>query len=173
MKMELNLPKDTTVSINNGTISVKGPKGELSRTFNLAGITAEQKDSKVIFMSDATRKKNRAYLGTVIAKTRNMIKGTTEGYQYKLRAVFKHFPMNITVQGNALNIKNFMGEKRMRKARIFTGAKVEIDEKDITVSGIDIDIVSQTAASFEMATRLTGRDRRVFQDGIFITKKGR
>ena len=50
--------------------------------------------------------------------------------------------------------------------------KVEVKGKDIIVSGINLEDVSQTAANIEQATRLTGRDRRIFYDGIYVYEKG-
>ena len=104
---------------------------------------------------------------------KNLIKGAQNEFEYKLKVVYVHFPMNITVQGKILNIKNFEGEKKPRSANIIDGVKVQVKGQDITVTGNNLEHVSQTAANFEQATRLTNKDRRIFQDGIYISKKGK
>ena len=64
-----------------------------------------------------------------------------------------------------------MGEKIDRHAKIAPGVKVDISGSKITVTSSDIEAAGKTATNLEKAARLTGRDRRIFQDGIFITSK--
>ena len=56
-------------------------------------------------------------------------------------------------------------------SKIGDNTKVEVKAADITVSGPDIEAVGQTAANMEQATKIRKHDRKVFQDGIYITKK--
>ncbi|MEB3846499.1 MAG: 50S ribosomal protein L6, partial [Desulfurococcales archaeon] len=70
-----------------------------------------------------------------------------------------------------LIISNFLGEKAPRIAKILPGAKVTVKGSDVIVEGIDIEVVGQTAANIEMATKITDRDRRKFMDGIYIYEK--
>tara|TARA_Y100000310_G_scaffold291519_1_gene319532 strand:- start:336 stop:590 length:255 start_codon:yes stop_codon:yes gene_type:complete len=79
--------------------------------------------------------------------------------------------MNVKVDGDKVVIKSFLGETTERVARIMPGAEVEVKGSQITVKSHDIEAAGQTAANLEKATRLTGRDRRIFQDGIYITSK--
>ena len=62
-------------------------------------------------------------------------------------------------------------EKIPRKSKILEGVKVEIDKDTILLSGYDKEAVGQTAANLEKATKIKKRDRRRFQDGIFIIEK--
>jgi large subunit ribosomal protein L6 len=110
-------------------------------------------------------------IGTAWAHINNMIKGAKEDFVYELEACNVHFPMNVKMEGKNIIIKSFLGETTQRISKIVGDAKVEIKGSKITVSSSDIEAAGQTAANLEKATRLTGRDRRIFQDGIFITNK--
>ena len=79
--------------------------------------------------------------------------------------------MTLKIKNNELIINNFLGEKVPRKATIFPNVEVEIKGNIIKVSSIDKEAAGHTAANMEKATKVKKRDRRIFQDGIFITKK--
>jgi len=100
-----------------------------------------------------------------------MIFGVVNGYEYRMKTVFAHFPIKTTVKGPVFMIENFLGERSARKADILPGVKVDVKGDQVTVTGIDVEKVSQTAANIETATKVRNRDIRVFQDGIYITQK--
>ena len=105
-----------------------------------------------------------------------MIRGIDSGFTYKLKAVYSHFPMTLKVDGNTMTITNLFGEKVPRKAPLPwspSDVKVTVENKtDVIVSGSDREKVGQTAANIERACKIKKRDRRVFQDGIYIVSKG-
>ena len=113
-----------------------------------------------------------ALIGTIKAHTKNMIKGVTEGFEYKMKTVFSHFPIKTSVEGNEFIIQNFLGERSARKAKILDGVKIDIKGEDITVHGINKEKVGQTVANIEKATSVKRRDTRVFQDGVYRISKG-
>jgi large subunit ribosomal protein L6 len=76
------------------------------------------------------------------------------------------------VEGKAISIENFMGERKPRIARIVGQSLVVVQGDEVIVTGIDKEHVGQTAANVEQATRIKGRDPRVFQDGIYFIEKG-
>jgi large subunit ribosomal protein L6 len=170
-QFDLIIPAQVTVSLEGGTVKVKGPKGELAKKFNFDGIDVAQKDGKIIFTTPSLRKEDKALLGSKVAHIRNLMKGASEGVTYKMKMVYSHFPMNAKVVGDRLAIDNFLGEKHPRKAKIIKNVTVEVKGQDLTVKGIDLESVAQTAANIEQTTRIKGRDLRVFQDGIYITNK--
>ena len=100
-----------------------------------------------------------------------MIKGVTEGFEYKMKTVFAHFPIKTSVEGNKFVIQNFLGERSPRTAKILEGVTVEAKGENVTVSGTDKEKVGQTAANIERATKVKKRDIRVFQDGVYVTSK--
>lgn len=110
--------------------------------------------------------------GTWNAHLNNMVKGVTEGFTYHLKAFYSHFPMTLAVQGQNFVVNNYFGEKVPRSADILPGVDVKVSNKvEITVSGIDKELVGQTAANIERCTTVKKRDRRVFQDGIYRLSK--
>ena len=68
-------------------------------------------------------------------------------------------------------ISNFLGERKPRSAKIMGDSKVEIKGDTVVVSGIDKELVGQTMANIEQATKVRGFDIRVFQDGIYLVDK--
>ena len=114
-----------------------------------------------------------AKLRTLISHLHNMAKGLNQEFEYKLAIVYSHFPMSVNVKSDKVEINNFAGEKKQRTATILQNVKVEVKGKDVFVKGHSKEAVGQTAANLENATKVRGRDRRIFQDGIFIVSKAK
>lgn len=164
--------ENVNVDIDNGKVKVSGPKGTLEKSFKLKNIAIEKVDNKIKVSSESDKRTYRALVGTILAHIRNMMIGVTKGYTYKLKVVFSHFPVTVKVDKDKVLIQNFLGERKPRVAKIVGNAQVKVEGQDITVTGIDIDEVSQTASNIELACRITGYDRKIFQDGIWIVSKG-
>jgi len=169
----VELPDGVNASIaENGDVTVTGPKGSLTRNFSSSVVDLFQDGSGLIVRVDMPRRKQRALAGTWNAHLNNMVKGVSEGFSYKLKAFYSHFPMTISVSGNQFVVNNYFGEKVPRTANILNNVDVKITDKvEITVSGIDKEAVGQTAANIERCTTVKNRDRRVFQDGIYRLSK--
>ena len=171
VREEVEVPEGVEVTVEGNTVKVKGPKGELERELKYPGVKIFTEDGKVVVYKEFPRKKDIAIVRTFKAHIANMIKGVTEGFTYRLKVVYSHFPVTVKVQGDEVVVENFLGEKNPRKAKILPGVTVKVRGQEITVEGIDKEAVGQTAANIEQATRITKWDRRVFQDGIYIVEK--
>ena len=131
----------------------------------------EKEGNKIIIGHKKATKKEKKIINTTTAHIKNMIKGVQKKFEYKLKVVFSHFPITVELKGNEGIIKNFLGEKIPRKFKVIKGADVKIDKDIITVSSTDKEIAGKISADFERATWIRMRDRRIFQDGIFIISK--
>jgi large subunit ribosomal protein L6 len=168
---QVEIPEGVAVSVDGNTVTVKGPKGELSRKLSYPEIEIKKEDSVLVVNSRVDRKRHRAMVGTLAAHISNMVAGVTKGYEYRMKVVYSHFPIQLKAASGELIINNFLGERKSRSARVLPGTKVEIGKDEVVVTGIDKEHVGQTMANIEQATRVRGFDIRVFQDGIYLVDK--
>ena len=172
IKEKIEIPNGVEITTEEKTVHVKGEKGSLSRMLSHPRVNITAKNNIVeISCMDSPKRKEKALIGTFKAHINNMIKGVTEGFEYKMKTVFAHFPIKTSVEGDVFIIQNFLGERSPRKAIILEGVTVEAKGENVTVSGIDKEKVGQTAANIERATKVKKRDIRVFQDGVYIISK--
>ncbi|MBC8494660.1 50S ribosomal protein L6 [archaeon] len=170
-KVTINTPEGCQVSMDADNLVIKGDKGELKRKFSNPLIKLELQDNNVTLNTKTSNKRTKKLQNTFIAHINNMFKGVVEGHIYKLKICSGHFPMTVSVKNNMFEIKNFIGEKVPRELKITEGTSVKIDGTEIVVEGIGKEKVGQMAASIEQLTKRPGFDKRIFQDGIYITEK--
>ena len=171
VREEVEIPEGVEVKLTGRAVEVSGSKGKLTKTFDIPGVALEQNGKLIVIGAALRRRKQRAAVGTIKSHLLNMIKGVTEGFTYRLRIVFAHFPITAKVEGKHVLINNFLGERSARVAEIIGGAKVQIKEDEITVEGVDKEEVGQTAYNLEQATHVRRRDPRTFEDGIYIFER--
>lgn len=172
IKKEINIPEKVTANLENNVLTIKGEKGEIKRTFSHPLISIRINGNKITIKGKNVRRKQKALIGTFVAHINNMIKGVNEGFEYKMKTVFSHFPIKTSVEEDTFVIQNFLGERAPRKAKILEGVKVETKGEEVTVSGIDKEKVGQTVANIERATSVKRRDIRVYQDGVYRISRG-
>jgi large subunit ribosomal protein L6 len=153
-------------------VTVNGKKGKNSRFLKFKGVYIEKENGRIRVYAKENKSKLRATVGTFASHINNLIKGVTEGFEYRLKVVYSHFPIKVRVEGREVVIENFLGEKNPRRAKIVGRADVKVQGNEILVKGVDKEECGQTAANLERATRVKGLDVRVFQDGIYIVEKG-
>nr|AJS11802.1 50S ribosomal protein L6P [uncultured archaeon] len=174
MEKTVPIPDNVQIEVKGLQVTVKG-NGELSRDFadpRLNGlIKIEKKDSMIHVSDSGDSRKVGANVGTIAAHIKNMILGVTAGFKYTMKIMYTHFPLTVSVSDDEIQIKNFFGEKGSRTAGIVGKTEVKVDKEHIILTGASVEDVGQTAANIERACKLTGRDRRIFQDGIFLTDR--
>jgi large subunit ribosomal protein L6 len=169
----VKIPEGVKVTYKNSTMAITGPKGVLSRTFSHPRISIKVKKDKITLETIMPKRKENALVGTWEAHMGNMVKGVTQGFKFTMKVVYSHFPVKTILKDNEFVIENFLGESHPRTAKILGDTKVEIKGDTISLSGIDLEHVSQSSANIELATKITNYDPRVFQDGIYLIEKGK
>jgi len=167
----IEVPNGVEVSVKDRIVWVNGKKGALTRDFSQSPVTIQIEGKEIKVQANWPRKREASLVGTISSHIQNMIIGVTEGFTYKLKIVFAHFPISVKVKENMVSIENFTGERSPRWARIMGDSKVSAKEDDVIVQGINLEDVSQTAANIERATKVKRKDPRVFLDGIFVYEK--
>jgi len=164
----MNIPDGVSVEIQGNLMKVKGPKATLEKKFDdkTVAIAVEGKEVNVTLKKKATRK-HRAASNAIEAHLKNMFEGSQGDFTKKLQVVYAHFPVSIEVKEKKVLIKNFLGEKVPREAKVIGNTKVAAAGQEITVSGNDKEAVGQTASNLVRATKIVKKDIRVFQDGIY------
>ena len=154
-------------------IKATGPKGTLEEDFSHLPVQFVVNGSELKVFSQWARKREVALVGTALAHVRNMIRGVTKGFTYKLKIVYAHFPVTVKVieKEKKITIENFTGEKTPRIIKIVGSAKVKVVGDEIHVQGTSLSDVSQTAANLQTGTKIVDKDQRVFLDGIYIFEK--
>ncbi|KAL8436639.1 hypothetical protein ACSSS7_001569 [Eimeria intestinalis] len=150
-EQSVQVPDGVTVSIRSREVTVRGPRGELKRTFrHLPLVLHKTKDAKRVKVATWQGKKTDiACLRTVCTHIKNMFTGVTKQFEYKMRFVYAHFPINLNIieGGRVVEIRNFLGEKRVRVVKLLPGVVCEKStsvKDEIALKGTDLELVSRS-----------------------------
>lgn len=169
----VEIPQGISCEYKDNILTCKKGSVELSRKISIPGVKVEVKGNTITLNCNSANKNQYKIIKSYIAHLNNMFRGIDEKFTYILQACNVHFPMTLKVDNKKLIISNFLGEKTPRYAKILPDVDVEIKGQNITVSSYDKEAAGHTAANMEKATKIKNRDRRVFQDGIFLVSKPR
>jgi large subunit ribosomal protein L6 len=171
LNIQIPIPEGVTISLENGIVKMQGKKGTVEKKIVYPKVKVSLENNEIILSCDKASKREKTMIGTFKAHINNMAKGVTEGHVYKLKICCSHFPMTVKIANGEMTIKNFLGEAYPRTVKIKDGVTVNVDGTDIVVESPDVELAGQMAANIEQSTRITNRDRRIFQDGIYIVDK--
>ncbi|MFB6194305.1 MAG: 50S ribosomal protein L6 [Halobaculum sp.] len=170
----IDVPDDVTAAVDHLDLTVEGPEGSVTRRLWYPDVSVSVEDGAVVIeRPDDADRETEATVGTFQSHVDNMIHGVTEGWTYEMEVFYAHFPMDVSTEADEVVIENFLGERAPRRAAIVGDTEVQIDGEELTLSGPSKEDVGQTAANIEQLTRVTDKDNRVFQDGVYITQKPR
>ena len=173
----VKFPDNVKYVLKNRTVKVTGPRGTLTRSFQHLNIEIMQESPKLLRVRKWFGiRKELAAIRTVCSHIENMIKGVTVGFRYKMRSVYAHFPINISLQEKetVVEIRNFLGEKFIRRVTLPEGVSAAMSTKqkdELIIDGNDIQKVSQAAARIQQSTSVKNKDIRKFLDGIYVSEK--
>jgi len=168
---EIELPDGVTAEYKSKVLTVKGKNGVLTREFKHPRIDLKVDGNKVKLACGLPRRRENALFGTWRSHVRNMVRGVTEGFTRKMKIVYSHFPIKVSVRDDIFVIENFLGERHPRQARIVGETKVQVSGDQVILTGNNVEDVGQSTANIEQATKIKGYDPRVFQDGIYLVSK--
>jgi len=175
----MDLPEGVKIEIKAKQIRVTGPRGVLTRNFKHLNLDFQMIEEGRKLQVDAWfgTRKTMAAIRTAISHINNLITGVTKGYRYKMRFVYAHFPINASIGNdkNNIEIRNFLGEKKVRRVDMLKGVTVTRSEKvkdELVLEGNDIELVSRSCALINQKCHVKKKDIRKFLDGIYVSDKG-
>lgn len=140
-KKPISIPENTTVSLNDGLLLVKGPKGEISRKFN-DNIKISVEDNSVKLTPAKKDNFSQVLWGTYASHVANMVSGVNSGFEKKL--VIEGIGFKAEVKGDSIVLN--VGFSHPVELKIPGGINVVTEKDSIKISGIDKEMVGQFAA---------------------------
>lgn len=142
-RLPISVPAGVEVKIDGNDISVKGPKGELSREIS-APITVSQEDGVITVSRPNDERESRSLHGLTRTLINNMIVGVSEGYSKKLEIVGTGY--RVTAKGSDLEFA--LGYSHPVNVKAPEGITFAVEGANkLTVSGVNKQQVGQVAAN--------------------------
>ncbi len=174
----IKIPDNVTVSVKGRKVTVKGPRGILTKDLHHLNLDLRVNTKKKTFTAVRWfgKRTDLSTINTGLALVRNMITGVTKGYRYKLRFASAHFPINVTTEGQVVEIRNFLGEKIVRRQTVIPSVKVyrtdpKLTKDELVLEGNSVEEVSLSAARLHQLCLVKNKDIRKFLDGIYVQTK--
>ncbi len=140
-KKPIQIPSGVDVKIDGSLVSVKGPKGELKRELP-AGLEVKIENSQITLKPKLINRESKTLWGLASSMAKNMIKGTSEGFEKVLE--FQGVGYKAAVKGNGLELG--LGYSHPVSYTAPDGITFKVEKNSITVQGIDKELVGKVAA---------------------------
>ena len=165
--VEIQIPENVKVSLNGSMLHVQGPLGKVYKNFKKIPVLIEINNNKILLKKTGERKKHQAILNTARSLIQTLCIGVVDGFTIKMKIVYSHFPITVSIEGKKVLVKNFQGERAERVSVIKGDTLVIAKGDDVIITGPVLTDVSQTAANIQLNTKVKNKDHRVFLDGIY------
>lgn len=164
-----------TVTVKARKVTVTGPRGTLTRKFRHQAMEISSDGQNIMVRSWHSKRQKLSCIRTFASHIKNMMTGVTQGFRYKMRLVYAHFPINVNIvdDGKVLEIRNFIGEKLTRVVPMQDGCSIARGDgtvkDELIVEGNDIEKVSLSCSMCRTATLVRNKDIRKFLDGVYVS----
>jgi large subunit ribosomal protein L6 len=167
-KKPIEIPAGVTVTLDNNIVTVKGPKGELSRTFH-ADIEIKVEDNVINISRPSDAKEHRALHGTTRAVLANMVEGVSKGFERTLELVGVGY--RASKQGNKLVLS--VGYSHPVEIEPEAGLEVEVPANTkVIVKGTDKERVGALAANIrDVRPPEPYKGKGIRYEGEFVRRK--
>lgn len=177
MKSEtVEIPEGVKVEAYRRRVVVEGPRGRLEKVFGHLNVEILVMEGLVKVQVWHGSRMENACVQSLCSHIKNMIIGVTKGFKYKMKSVYAHFPININITENntLVEIRNFLGEKMVRRIQMLEGVTAEATgiKDEIAILGNCLESVSQSAALVQQSAIAKNKDIRKFLDGIYVSEHG-
>jgi large subunit ribosomal protein L6 len=173
IKKIIKIPEDIQVELKLREITIKKDSTMIIRKFKIKNLKIFIEDKQLIIEKQNANKREKKLINSLTSHIESIINGLKTQYEYKLQICSVHFPMTVKNEKNTITIKNFLGERKDRTVNISPEVSMKIDNDIITLSSANKELAGQEAAKIESLTKVRSKDRRIFQDGIWIIKKSK
>ena len=141
-KMPINIPSGVNIEISGDLVTVKGPKGELSRTLP-DGVSVSHEDNSIVVSPNDQKRKSRERHGLCRTLVANMIEGVSKGYTRNLEIV----GVGSRAQVKGKNLVVSAGYSHPVEVIPPSGITFSVaNTTNVTVSGADKELVGNEAA---------------------------
>ena len=171
-RMPIVLPEGVEVKVENGLVSVKGPKGQLSQQIGNKDISVAVENNTVVLSRANDKKEARAQHGLYRALINNMVVGVTKGFEKAL--IVNGVGYKAQVQGKKLILN--IGYSHPIEIEAPEGITIECPQlTEVVVKGIDKTLVGQVAANIRAKREVEPYHSYGirYKDEVVITKEGK
>jgi len=141
-KLPVSLPDGVTAEIGEGKVVVKGPKGQLEKSFNARLVNIENKDNELLVNKKGKNKQAEMLRGTMRSHLLNMVNGVTEGWSKSLEINGAGYRAEATGNKLVMNI----GYSHPVEINMPENVNVKVEKNIVTVEGADKEVIGQLAA---------------------------
>ena len=171
-KKNINLPKDSSIKVESGLLTITGPKGSKTLSINdkiFSSKTNEKNEFQILPLKTKIDKRTSIMWGTYRSLINNAVQGVTDGHQKILIITGVGFRANL--KGEVLNLQ--LGFSHDINFKIPKGVKIEVEKQTtIKISGIDKELVSKTASDIKALKPVEPyKGKGIKERGQFVLRK--
>ena len=122
----IDIPEGVSIDFKSRNVEVKGPLAVLKRSFKHCGfdmVRSKDRQNQIRIQMWLAQRKQKACVNTIASHIKNMMKGVTDGFRFKMRFAYAHFPIQAAISegGKVITVQNFIGEQYTRVIRPWRG----------------------------------------------------